>query len=113
MYLTRTIRLPVFGLWSQFLPQTRSETHSLLGAAEDLVALLCLQSTAAQTVPRLQAVDGVSTATEVAGTGAREEAGWVSGTTLTLMANGSEVLSRGTGGREWDVRLIERVSLGL
>lgn len=81
----------------------------MLDAAEDLVTL----STAAQTVPRLQAVDGVSTAAEVTSSGAREEAGRVSGSTLALMANGSEVLSRGTGGRERDVRLIESVSLGV
>lgn len=93
--------------------QTQAETHSLLGAAEDLAALLCYLSTAAQSVPRLQAVDGVSTALEVAGTRGREEAGRVSGTTLTLMANSTQVLSSGTGRRERDVRLIERVSLAL
>lgn len=91
------------------LSQTHSQTHSLLGAAQDLAALLRLLSTAAHAVPRLQAVDGVSTAPEVAGTGAREEAGRVSGTTLTLMTDGGEVLSSGTGRWERDVRLVERV----
>lgn len=87
-----------------------TETHSLLGAAEDLVGLL---STAARRVPGLQAVDGLSTAAEVAGTGAWEEAVWISGATLTLLADGGEVQSRGMGRRERDVRLIERVCFGL
>lgn len=87
-----------------------AETHSLLGAAEDLGALL---SAAAQRVPGLQTVDGLSAAAEVAGTGAWEEAVRVPGTTLTLLADGGEVQSRGTGRRERDVRLIERVRFGL
>lgn len=49
----------------------------------------------------------------MAATGTREEAVWVSRTTLTLLANGSDVLSRGTGRWERDVRLSERVYSGL
>lgn len=81
----------------------------MFGAAEDLVTL----SAAAQSEPRLQAVDGVSTAAEVTDPGFREEAGWVSGTALTIIADGSQVLSGGTGRWERHVRLIENVFLGL
>lgn len=82
-----------------------SETHSLLGAAEDLGAV----AAAAHSVPRLQAVDGVPTPAKVAGARPREETGGVSGSTLTLLTNSGEVVSGGPGRRERDVGLIERL----
>ena len=98
-----------------FHPQTshkhRKRTHSLLGTAEDLAALMHYRSTAAQTVPRLQLVDGISTAFPVADSGAWEEAVRVSGTTVTVMANGSDILSCWKARWERDVWLIERVGL--
>lgn len=80
-----------------------------MGTAEGLGTGLCFLSTAAQCVPPLQTVDGFSTAAEVADTRAREEAGWVSGPALTVMANGSKILSCGTGRWERNVRFVESV----
>ena len=70
-------------------------------------------STAAQAVPRLQTVDGSSTASEVGDPGVGEEAGRVPGTTLAVIADGSHVLSSGTGRWERHVRLVQGVCIGL
>lgn len=54
----------------------------------------------------------MSTASEVAGPGFGEETGRVPGATSTLMTNGSQIVSGGTGRGERDVGLFVRV-LGL
>lgn len=58
----------------------------------------------------------MSTASEVAGPGFGEETGRVPGATSTLMTNGSQIVSGGTGRGERDVGLFvlfARVLLGL
>lgn len=55
----------------------------------------------------------MSTASEVAGPGFGEETGRVPGATSTLMTNGSQIVSGGTGRGERDVGLFVRVLLGL
>lgn len=97
-----------FGL-TQFFRQT----HGLLGTAEALGALLCYLTTAAHSEPGLQAVDGLPTAAEVAGTKSREEAVWVSGPSLTMIANVREALSCGKHRWERYHRFFERVCFGL
>lgn len=55
----------------------------------------------------------MSTASEVAAPGFGEETGRVPGATSTLMTNGSQIVSGGTGRGERDVGLFARVLLGL
>lgn len=72
------------------------DTHSLLGTAEDQkVTALCYIIAAAEGIPRLQTVDGLSPATNVAMARLREEAVRVSRSTVRLTADVVQVLSHG------------------
>lgn len=73
----------------------QGQTHSLLGAAEDLGVLLCFLTIAAIREPGLQAVDGLPTATVVADPRPGEETGQVSGPSMATMADVVEILRSG------------------
>lgn len=73
----------------------QGQTHSLLGAAEDLSVPLCYLTIATVSEPGLQAVDGLPTATIVADPRSGEEAGQVSGASMATMADVVEILRSG------------------
>lgn len=89
------------------------QTHSLLGTAEDLSVPLRDLTTAAISEPGLQAVNGLPTATKVAGTGPWKKAGRVPWPSVATVANVVEILR--TGQRRWErnAGLIDRVFFGL
>lgn len=73
----------------------QGQTHSLLGAAEDLSVPLCYLTVAAISEPGLQAVDGLPAAAIVADPRSWEEAGQVSGPSMATMADVVEILRSG------------------
>ncbi|TNN63796.1 hypothetical protein EYF80_025998 [Liparis tanakae] len=72
-------------------------TDSGLIKGRKKVALEEIVTDLAHTVPPLQAVDGVATAAEVTDPGTREEAGRVSGSASTQIADGIQVVHSGSG----------------
>lgn len=87
----------------------QGQTHSLLGAAEDLNVPLCELTITAISEPGLQAVDGLPTATIVADPRSWEEAGLVSGPSLATMADVVEIIRSGQFRWERNVGHPERV----
>lgn len=89
----------------------QGQTHSLLGAAEDLSVPLCYLTITAISEPGLQAVDGLPTATIVAGPRSWEEAGQVSGPSVATMADVAKILRSGQCRWERNAGRPERVCI--
>lgn len=87
------------------------QTHSLLGAAEDLSGLLCCLTTAAVSEPGFQGVDGLPTTTKVARARFWKEAGWVPGPSVATVANVVQVPRGGYLGWERNNGLPKKVCL--